>query len=36
MAFVSLSVRPVQVTSKNQESFMLPLPGKDVKVLSVC
>lgn len=36
MAFVSLSVRPVQVTSKYQESFMLLLPGKDVKELSVC
>lgn len=36
MAFVSLSVRPVQVASENQESFMLPLPGKVVKELSVC
>lgn len=35
-ASVSLFRRPVQVSSKNQESLMLPFTGKDVKVLSVC
>lgn len=36
MASVSLCLRPVQVSCKNQESLSLPFPGKDVKVLSVC